>query len=126
MTTSRIGLAGLAAVAAFAFTTSEASAQYLPPQTFAPGYGAYYNTYPTPNGGVVNRTSYTTPYGTTYTKQYANPYTGYSNSAYSYSPSPFGSYNYGLISPSLYYGPTYGGSTVVPYYYQGYYRAMRR
>ena len=97
---TRIGLAGLAAVAVLALSTSDASAQYLPPQYFAPGYGAYYRTYPTPYGGVVNRTSYTTPYGTNYTHQYYNPYTGYGNSTSSFS-SYYGNYNTPFISNTL-------------------------
>lgn len=109
MTHSRLGLAGLATVTVLALSTSEASAQYLPPQYFAPGYGAYYSNYGTPSGGVVNRTSYTTPFGTTYNKQYYNPYTGYGNNSTTYQSfgnvssysSSYGNYNTPYINPAF-------------------------
>jgi hypothetical protein len=113
MTSPRILFGTLLAVGAIAFGSTEAKAQYLPPQYFAPGYGAYYRTYPTYNGGVVNRTSYTTPYGTTFSRQYYNPYSGYNSNSSSYQSfgQSFNNYNAGYISPALtpyYSGPGYG------------------
>jgi hypothetical protein len=115
MITSRLLFGTLIATGVLALSTSEAKSQYLPPQYFAPGYGAYYQNYPTYNGGIVNRTSHTTPYGTTYTKRYYNPYTGYENNNYLYQ--SFGNYNAGYISPALtpyYSSPGYGNYYVQP------------
>ena len=115
MTVPKLGLAGIAAMAVLAFSTSEASAQFLPAQYFAPGYGAYYNNYITPYGGQVRRTSFTTPYGTNYSNSYYNPYTGFGSSNNSFQ--SYGNYNNGLISPSLnpyYGGPGYGNYFVQP------------
>jgi len=111
MTISRLGLAGFTAIALLANTSGDAKAQF-----FAPGYGAYYSTYPTPSGGVVNRTSYTTPFGTTYTKQYYNPYTGYGNSATTYSSFGNVSSSYSSYGNNNYYAPTYVNPGFANYY----------
>jgi hypothetical protein len=110
---------------ALAFGATDAQAQYVPPQYFAPGYGAYSQTYPTFSGGIVNRTSFTTPFGTTFTKRYYNPYTGFSyNNVSNFSQQPFGNFNSPFISPSLtpyYGGPGYGNPTtyVIPWHGMG-------